>query len=75
MSSGQQLNWEKRKVFDGIPTRARGSTPTLTPSSTSTASPNFRDYIPEESTNQMFEAPKTIHNIEDDEDLQPTKVK
>ncbi|KAL6520658.1 hypothetical protein OROMI_032218 [Orobanche minor] len=42
--------------------------------------PNFGDYVPEEITegqfNKIFEASKSIHNIEDNEDdEQPTKPK
>ncbi|KAL6552897.1 hypothetical protein OROHE_008261 [Orobanche hederae] len=60
---------------------ATGSgTPAHTPSSNSISSLNFGDYVPEEKTeeqiNEIFEASKSIHNIEDNEDdEQPTKPK
>ncbi|KAL6512942.1 hypothetical protein OROHE_019732 [Orobanche hederae] len=80
MSSGQ-FNRRKGKAIIGIPRRERGgtsgSTPTHTPSSNSIPIPNFGDYVPneltEEQINEIFEASKSIH--EDDEQEQPTKPK
>ncbi|KAL6494331.1 hypothetical protein OROGR_031131 [Orobanche gracilis] len=71
MSSGQ-FNRGKGKTIAGIPRRGRGGASGSCPTSNSIPSPNFGDYVPDELTeeqiNEMFEASKSVHNIEDNED-------
>ncbi|KAL6531182.1 hypothetical protein OROHE_014251 [Orobanche hederae] len=91
MSSGQFNRGKgKKKTITGIPRRGKGGasgsggTPAHTPTPNSNSIPtlNFGDYVPEDITeeqiNKMFEASKSIHNIEDNEDdeqEQPAKSK
>ncbi|KAL6511009.1 hypothetical protein OROGR_022133 [Orobanche gracilis] len=67
-----QFNRGKGKAIAGIPRRGRGGASGSGPTSNSIPSPNFGDYVPDELTeeqiNEMFEASKSVHNIEDNED-------
>ncbi|KAL6509661.1 hypothetical protein OROGR_022971 [Orobanche gracilis] len=71
MSSGQ-FNRGKGKAIADIPRRGRGGASGSGPTSNYIPSPNFGDYVPDELTeeqiNEMFEASKFVHNIEDNED-------
>ncbi|KAL6564264.1 hypothetical protein OROMI_015714 [Orobanche minor] len=83
MSSGQFNRGKGKAIAGGNPRRGRGGAsgsvpnPIHTPSSNSIPSPNFGDYVPddltEEQIDEMFEASKSIH--EGDEQEQPKKPK
>ncbi|KAL6585777.1 hypothetical protein OROMI_002421 [Orobanche minor] len=83
MSSGQFNSRKGKAIAGGNPRRGRGGAsgsvpnPIHTPSSNSIPSPNFGDYVPDDLTDEqideMFEASKSIH--EGDEQEQPKKPK
>ncbi|KAL6576757.1 hypothetical protein OROMI_011033 [Orobanche minor] len=74
MSSGQFNRRKGKAIAGGNPRRGRGGAsgsvpnPIHTPSSNSIPSPNFGDYVPddltEEQIDEMFEASKSIHEVQ-----------